>query len=78
MSKEATGSHGQIVGSMSYFSQINRSTFWGNLPHADGFDYGRVLRELAGRADSAISSVYEERMRYLRFQNHTGKSLQNR
>ena len=29
MSKEATGSHGQVVGSASYFSQINRSTFWG-------------------------------------------------
>ena len=63
MSKEATGSHGQVVGSASYFSQINRSTFWGNLPHADGFDYGRVLRELAGRADSAISSVYDDLQR---------------
>ncbi len=60
MSKEATGSHGQVVGSASYFSQINRSTFWGN---ADGFDYGRVLRELAGRADSAISSVYDDLQR---------------
>ena len=63
MSKEATGSHGQVVGSASYFSQINRSTFWGNLPHADGFDYGRVLRELAGRADSAISGVYDDLQR---------------
>lgn len=46
MSREATGSHGQILGSLSYFSQINRSTFWGNLQHGEGFDYYRVLREL--------------------------------
>ena len=32
MSKEATGNHGQVLGSFSYFSRINRATFWGNLP----------------------------------------------
>lgn len=60
MSKEAAGSHGQILGSLSYFSQINQSTFWSNLPHSEGYDYNRVLREIASRADSAISTVYDD------------------
>ena len=63
MSREATGSHGQILGSLSYFSQINRSTFWGNLQHGEGFDYYRVLRELASRADGAINSIYDDLQR---------------
>lgn len=37
--------------------------FWGNLPHADGFDYYRVLREVADRAAGAISSVYDDLQR---------------
>ena len=45
------------------FSQINRATFWGNLPHADGVDYYRVLREAAGRAEGAISGVYDDLQR---------------
>lgn len=63
MSKEATGNHGQVLGSYSYSSQINRATFWGNLPHADGVDYYRVLRELASRADGAINSFYDDLQR---------------
>lgn len=63
MSKEATGNHGQVLGSFSYFSQINRATFWGNLPHADSFAYDRVLREVADRAEHAISSVYDDLQR---------------
>ena len=82
MSKEAAGSHGQILGSLSYFSQINQSTFWSNLPHSEGYDYNRVLREIASRADSAISTVYDDlqkrRILWSQSQKQAGKSLQNR
>lgn len=54
---------GRFWGACRIFSQINRSTFWGNLQHGEGFDYYRVLRELASRADGAINSIYDDLQR---------------
>ena len=70
MSKEAA-SYGQILGSLSYFNQVNRSMFRGNLQHGEGFDYYRVLRELASRADGAINSIYKNYIETVNGKNRT-------
>ena len=63
MSREATGSHGQILGSLSYFSQINRSTFWGIFNMEKALTTIGCCRELASRADGAINSIYDDLQR---------------
>ncbi len=53
---------GRFLGRMSYFRDKPVDVL-GNLQHGEGFDYYRVLRELASRADGAINSIYDDLQR---------------
>ena len=61
MSKEATGENGAILGSREYWNRVNRATFFGALMrNSSETDYQGTLREIGGRAGSAIDEIYDD------------------
>ena len=61
MSKEATGENGAVLDSNEYWNRVNRATFFGRLMrNASNTNYQEILREVGGRAGSAVGEIYDD------------------